>query len=433
VEKILKLAKQVAEEAEVYEVSTEETSTGFEANRLKNISSRQGTSVALRLIKNGRIGFAVSNHVDNSEELVRMAEEVSQFGAQAAFQLPELQPHNDVAVFDKNVEKVSLREMVKLGEGIISKVTSHTPDLIMEGRIGKSVTTVNILNSRGVKLTYSKSIASLMMEGNRVKGTDMLFVEELEVSCQPIQSGETVASSLIEQLDNSREIASIRTGSMPVIFTPKAIGSALLFALAQAFNGRVVLQGASPVGHRIGQQVFDKKFNLCDDATIAFRPASRPFDDEGTPSQCTCLVEEGAVARFFYDLQTAGLAKTRSTGNGSRMMGGLPAPFITALVIGKGSVPYKDLLQDIKEGLVVDMLMGAEQGNTLGGDFSGNVLLGYKVENGKLVGRVKDTMVSGNIYEALKDITLSKETRWVGGMLRTPSIFFPKLSVSTKH
>jgi PmbA protein len=48
--------------------------------------------------------------------------------------------------------------------------------------------------------------------------------------------------------------------------------------------------------------------------------------------------------------------------------------------------------------------MGAEQGNILGGDFSGNVLLGYKVENGKIVGRVKDTMVSGNIYQLLKHL-----------------------------
>ena len=60
--------------------------------------------------------------------------------------------------------------------------------------------------------------------------------------------------------------------------------------------------------------------------------------------------------------------------------------------------------------------MGATQGNILGGDFSGNVLLGYKIENGKIAGRVKDTMVFGNVYELLKDIAaIGSDGRWLGG------------------
>ncbi|MCK4863565.1 MAG: TldD/PmbA family protein, partial [Dehalococcoidales bacterium] len=77
--------------------------------------------------------------------------------------------------------------------------------------------------------------------------------------------------------------------------------------------------------------------------------------------------------------------------------------------------------------------MGAEQGNILGGDFSGNVLLGYKVENGKIVGRVKDTMVSGNIYKMLKDIAaIGSEARWISGFLQTPPLYCKGISVSSK-
>ena len=77
--------------------------------------------------------------------------------------------------------------------------------------------------------------------------------------------------------------------------------------------------------------------------------------------------------------------------------------------------------------------MGAEQGNILGGDFSGNVLLGYKVENGKIVGRVKNTMVSGNVYQVLKEITaIGSESRWVSGFLQTPPLYCPSLSVASK-
>jgi len=81
----------------------------------------------------------------------------------------------------------------------------------------------------------------------------------------------------------------------------------------------------------------------------------------------------------------------------------------------------------------VEQLIGAGQGNTLGGDFSGNVLLGFKVENGKITGRVKDTMVSGNIYQMLKNITaIGSDGKWIGGAFRTPSFFFADVSVSSR-
>ncbi len=77
--------------------------------------------------------------------------------------------------------------------------------------------------------------------------------------------------------------------------------------------------------------------------------------------------------------------------------------------------------------------MGAEQGNILNGDFSGNVLLGYKIENGAIAGRVKDTMVYGNVYQLLKEISaIGNDARWIAGYVNTPSIFCPQISIATK-
>ena len=108
-----------------------------------------------------------------------------------------------------------------------------------------------------------------------------------------------------------------------------------------------------------------------------------------------------------------------------------PAP--TAWIISTGETTFEDMVKDIKEGLVIEQLMGAEQGNVLGGDFSGNVLLGYKVENGKITGRVKNTMVSGNVYQILKEIAaMGKEAKWIGGGIHTPAIYCSSLSVASK-
>ena len=82
---------------------------------------------------------------------------------------------------------------------------------------------------------------------------------------------------------------------------------------------------------------------------------------------------------------------------------------------------------------MVEQMLGATQGNTLGGDFGGNVLLGYKIERGQIVGRVKDTMVAGNVYTILQDFTaLAKEPRWVGGSLYVPPLIARHVTVSTK-
>jgi PmbA protein len=79
------------------------------------------------------------------------------------------------------------------------------------------------------------------------------------------------------------------------------------------------------------------------------------------------------------------------------------------------------------------MLMGADQGNILNGDFSGNVLLGYRIENGQVTGRVKDTMIHANVYDLLKEIVaVGNDARWIGGSVRVPSICCPKVSISSK-
>ena len=432
-ENILNQAKRVAEEAEVFMVSSGETPVKFEANRLKHIQSKRSNSVALRIVKQGRIGYATTTELGDSQKLVNNAVETAQFGMTAKFELPSLTSYPQIEAYDLDVESVSLEKMIELGDKLVATVKSHTPDILCEAGVTKGTVSVRIINSRGGEANYRKSIFSLGIEGTLIRDTDMLFVGEGESSCHPLLEPKAVGEAVLWQLELAKNQASVPSQPLPVVFTPNGIASALIPPLMAAFNGKTVLEGASPIGNRLGQPVFDKKLWLRDDPTIAYRPGSRPCDDEGIPSQRTPLIEQGTVANFLYDLQTAALAHTQSTGNGSRSRGGLPTPSPSAFIIAPGKTSFDEMVKDMKEGLVIEQLMGASQGNILGGDFSGNVLLGYKVENGKIVGRVKDTMVSGNIYQILKQITaIGSEAKWVGGFLNTPPLYCPSLSVASK-
>ena len=431
-EKILALAKKVAEEAEVYMVTSEETPVQFESNRLKNIQHKQSQSVALRIVKNGKTGYVTSTSLENRQQLVDDAFATAEFGTKAEFQFPSAKTFPRVDVYDAAVEKVSLEKMTELGEELISRVTQYSPEVICEGGVTKGTYTLAIMNSRGGQANFRQSVFGLGIEGQRIRGTDMLFVGDHKSSCHAILTTDEIVKTTIRQLELAKNTAKVTSRPMSVIFSPDGVPGSLILPLISAFNGKIVLEGASPIGKRLGETVFDSNLTIEDNPLVPFNTNSRPCDDEAVPCQITPLISKGVVSNFIYDLQTAARAKTKSTGNGQRQ-GGLPGPSPHAFVVKPGNVSFEAMVQSIDEGIIVEQLLGAGQGNSLGGDFSGNVLLGYKIEKGEIVGRVKDTMISGNVYQLLKNIAaIGSDAKWVSGFMSTPSICCADVSVACR-
>lgn len=439
---VLTAALKVAEQAEVFSDSAQATTIQFEANELKQVQTKESSSIALRIFREDRIGFATASggpvlseaEGDGVEALVDMAVETSQFGGPANFQFPVSQEYSKVRIFDPKVEEIAMERMVEIGKELIAKIRGHTPGILCDVQVTKGTSSISLVNSQGGEGRYDKSFFSLSLEGTLVRDTDMLFVGDSQSSCHPDNIGiDDLAGNVLWQLEMAKRKATVSTKLLPIIFTPHGVAGALLPPLALAFSGKAVFEGASPLKDKLGEQVFDKKLSLWDDATVAYGVGSYPFDDEGIPSQRLPLVTNGVVANFLYDLQTAALAGTHSTGNGRRGGGGFPGPAISSLILRKGDVSFRAMVEDMKEGLIVEQVMGAEQGNLLSGDFGGNVLLGYKVERGEIVGRVKDTMIAGNVYQVLKELLgVGQEARWVGGILQTPPLYCSRVSVATK-
>lgn len=431
-ENVLRQAMKVAQAAELFRTHEVSTPVRFEANRLKSIQTREGTSYALRIVVDGRLGFATATSLEDGQSLVEMARETAQFGDKAELVLPERTQDDSPTIYDRAVEAVPLKDMVALGQDVIDALRRNDSELVCEAWVGKGQVEVEVLNSSGLHASYRKSFFGISAEGTLVRGTDMLFVGDSESSCRPITDAAPLTQIILEQLENARTTAPAPQGEVPVVFSPLGVANVLLMPLSMGFNGRNVLQGSSPLTGQQGKETFHPSLSLRDDPTIPYSPASRPWDDEGTPSQVTALVDHGKVANFLYDIVTAAKAGTRSTGNGVRMFGGPPAPAPTAWVIEPGDIPYRQMIAGLEDGLIVEEVIGAGMGNVLGGDFAGNVLLGYRVQKGKIVGRVKDTLVSGNTYQVLKDIlAIGRETRWVGGRLLTPALCCGKVAVST--
>jgi PmbA protein len=422
-----------ASQAEVYAVASEETPVRFEANKLKELNARHTSGVAIRVVVDGRIGFASSTRPGDVEDVVRAAVETAPFGPEAQFDFPSNGAAPEVGVFDAATEALSVDAMIETGQSLVDAALAIEPELLCDASVRRAVAEATIANSNGGHYGYKGTSLMAWLHGTLVRGTDMLFVGDGDASCGTDLAIDTIKASVERQLGHSRRTAEVRTAELPVVFTPIGVAEALAMPLTLAFSGRAVHLGQSPLTGRLGEEMYDERLSVVDDPLLAGRVASRPFDDEGVASRALPLVQAGVVRNFMYDLQTAGLAKTDSTGAASRSLASQPAISTSNLVIEPGDTTFDEMVRGIDEGLVVEELMGAGQGNVMGGDFSGNVLLGYKIEGGEIVGRVKDAIVAGNVHEALKRlVAIGSETRWVGGTISTPPLWFERLTVSAK-
>ncbi len=135
----------------------------------------------------------------------------------------------------------------------------------------------------------------------------------------------------------------------------------------------------------------------------------------------------------MYDLKTAAQSGAQSTGNGARGLFSAPSPAPTNLLVEPGPTPAADIIAGIDEGLLVEDVLGLGQGNVLSGAFSNPLSLGFKIEKGKIAGRVKQASIAGNVYDALREVAaISRETRWVYNSFSLPYILVPDLNVVAK-
>jgi PmbA protein len=230
------------------------------------------------------------------------------------------------------------------------------------------------------------------------------------------------------------------SGSLPIVFT-SAGSIAILLPLIMGLSGKSVLLGMSPLSGKLGETIFDPRFGLVDDSRLVTGSAASSFDDEGVATQRTTLIESGQLRSFYYDLRTAKQVGVESTGNGYK--GGMigesnfrmaPSASLSNLVVGTGDATEAELIRGIKRGLLVDGVLGLGQGNLNAGDFSNNVAAAFAIEDGKVVGRVKNVMLAGNSYDLLRHhlIGLGSHADWVYGQLHCPAIAVNNVNVAAK-
>jgi len=195
-------------------------------------------------------------------------------------------------------------------------------------------------------------------------------------------------------------------GELPVVMNHGWGGVLFHEACGHALEADHVNQGVSVFGGRLGELVASPLITLVDDATLPERRGSFRFDDDGTASERTVLIEKGVLREYLWDLAQARRSERYSTGNGRRQsFRFLSLPRMTNTFIEAGDTDPEDIVRSVKRGLYVKML-GGGQADTARGDFVFSVSEGYLIEDGRLTAPVRGATLVGNGPEVLKEIAM---------------------------
>jgi PmbA protein len=421
-EQLLELAIAAgAEVAEVYQANSLSRPVFFEANRLKQLETAQSEGIALRLWKDGKPGLAVAFGEVEPSLLVAKTIELSDLNEP---ETPEIN-QADRNIYPNLGQTIPTNELLEMGKIAIDIVRTAFPDVLCSSQWDCDIETTRLVNSLGLDCSYTDTTLSGYLAAEWIRGDDFLSVGDGQTQRGNLDP-QKIAERVIERLGWAKKNVNPPTGKVPVLFTAKA-ADMLWETVQAAMNGKQVVEGASPWSDRLGQRVLSPLLTLAQQP--AQGPFSCPFDDEGTPTRALTLIQDGELRLFYADRTTGQQLGSGSTGNGFRSgLGSYPTPGLVNLTVVPGTMDFTALVKHMDNGIIIDQILGSGAG--MSGDFSINVELGYRVRNGVILGRVKDTMVSGNVYTALKQIAaIGSDIDW-NGPCYTPSLIVEGLSVT---
>ncbi len=422
-EQVLTLAQQSgAAAAEVYCANAQSQPVVFEANRLKQLESSTSEGMALRLWVEGRPGLAVAYGAVEPELLVAKAKAIAELNPPEEIELyagPSFQGDDPGHWFEPT-------QLIPWGREAITQILDRYPEVLCGLTLECDRETTLLLNSRGFRGGYTTTGLSASLGVEWVRGEDFLGIyDDLDSTGATLPDPQTLLDRIFSHLTSAQDHAPAPLGSMPVLFTPKA-APLLWEVVEEAISGKACLEEASPWSKRQGDLLLAANLTLHQDPHQGDDYC--PMDDEGMATQAITLINQGIFERMYCDRRVGRQLGQSSTGNGFRTsLGRYPSPGLINLIIAPGNQSTTALQGMIQEGLIVDQILGG--GGDLSGDFAVNVDLGYRIHRGEIIGRVKDTMIAGNVYNALKDnVVLGNDVRWVGSYA-TPSVLVEGLSI----
>jgi TldD protein len=401
--------------ADLYFQVSREESWAMEDGIVKEGSASIEEGVGVRAIAGEKTGFAYSDEI----QPVALAE-----AARAARAIAKQSPGKGVQAWGRNAPQrlysaldplTSLEDNAKVAW--LERVDRETR--AMDPRIKQVMASchavheiVLVANSSGALAADVRPLVrfnvSVIAEqnGRREQGYagagGRYSLVELVEGDRPLQ----LAREAVRQALLNLEAVPAPAGSMAVVLGPGWPGILLHEAIGHGLEGDFNRKGTSAFSNRIGERVASPHCTVVDDGTLPGRRGSLNIDDEGTPSQCTTLIENGVLKGYLQDTHNARLTGTRSTGNGRReSFAHMTLPRMTNTYMRPGPHDPAEIIASVDRGIYA-VNFGGGQVDITSGKFVFSTSEAYLIENGRITAPIKGATLIGNGPDVLTRVSM---------------------------
>lgn len=217
---------------------------------------------------------------------------------------------------------------------------------------------------------------------------------------------EQLTQKAVAQALTNLEADDAPAGVMTVVLGPGWPGVLLHEAVGHGLEGDFNRKGTSAFSGRIGERVASAGVTVVDNGTLEDRRGSLNIDDEGVPTQCTTLIEDGILKGYMQDTMNARLMGTQSTGNGRRESYAHPTmPRMTNTYMLSGNYKPDEIITSVDKGLYA-VNFGGGQVDITSGKFVFSTSEAYLIENGKITRPVKGASLIGNGPDVMTRVSM---------------------------
>jgi TldD protein len=373
------------------------------------------SGVGVRALAGEKTGFAYSDEIvpEALLEAARAARAIAAGGASGATQAwRQVAPHSLYLPLDPietlgDTEKVALleridRETRRLDprvEQVMASLAAVHEVVLIAGTDGVLAADVRPL----VRLNVAVIV---VQDGRREQGYAGMggrhgFRELLADDAPMDMAREAVRQALV-----NLEAVPAPAGTMTVVLGSGWPGVLLHEAVGHGLEGDFNRKGTSAFAGRVGQRVASPLCTVVDDGTLPGRRGSLNVDDEGTPTQCTTLIEDGVLRGYLQDKLNARLSGNRPTGNGRReSFAHMTLPRMTNTYMLAGPHDPEEIIRSVPRGLYA-VNFGGGQVDITSGKFVFSASEAYLIEDGKVTVPVKGATLIGNGPDVLTRVSM---------------------------
>ena len=417
--------KTVENNCDAYEIYIDESKT-IELDSLKeelNFAKEEiDLGVGIRVLKDKKQGFAFTSNLDNLTQTAQKAIENTKLTkVDENYAFAEVEKVSEVKdVYDNKFNDLSLDEAVEFLKTTIETASDSGCEVTGSGfsaSEGRSL----IVNSNGVSIEDEGTGFGLGLSVTIQKDGEIATAYNSQSSRFFDIDGEKLANEVCDLAKSSLNTKPIETNDYDVVLDYyAAVG--LLQTYISAFNGENVLRGRSILKDKLGSEIANPTLSIIDNPLLDKGMYTSKCDGEGSVSRKTSLIKDGVLNSFIYDIYNANKVGEKTTSNGLR------GSYFTTPMIAPTNLEFefgqmRDL-SEIKNGVLTTSVLGAHTANPISGDFSVEASYAFKIENGELTDPINKAMISGNIFEIMKNVEgLNSEIKQYG------SFIIPKLLV----